>query len=70
MQEKQLRSRINSKYTVLETRKDGTKFTSKHMKEFAASLNEASKQYADVQRSLIDSVRWLLSELSRVSGLP
>jgi DNA mismatch repair ATPase MutS len=57
LQEKTLRSKIQNKYITLETRKDGTKFTSKRMKEAAAELNEAAKQYSETQRTLIDSVR-------------
>jgi hypothetical protein len=55
-QEKSLRSKLAG-FTVLETRKDGTKFTSTAMKGHADALNTASRQYAEAQRSLIDSVR-------------
>lgn len=57
VQEKALRTKIQKSYIVLETRKDGTKFTSKRLREHAHDLNDATKQYADAQRSLVDSVR-------------
>jgi hypothetical protein len=41
---------------VVETRKDGTKFTSKRMKEHAIQLNDYTKQYTTLQKSLVDSV--------------
>jgi DNA mismatch repair ATPase MutS len=56
MQEKNMRSKLNSKYIILETRKDGTKFTSKRMREHANLLNDHTAQYADVQKTLMTSV--------------
>lgn len=58
VQEKSARKALQgSKYVVLETRKDGTKFTTHAMKDAAVRLNDSTKAYSDVQRSLIDSVR-------------
>jgi hypothetical protein len=57
MQEKQVRKQLQKKI-VLETRKDGTKFTSEKLKAAAQRLYELTKQYTDVQRTLVDSVRF------------
>ena len=43
--------------TVLETRKDGTKFTSDALRQHAHAFFEANQQYEEAQKSLIDSVR-------------
>lgn len=56
VQEKQVRKQLQKKI-VLETRKDGTKFTSEKLKASAQRLHELTKQYTDVQRTLVDSVR-------------
>ena len=49
------------KYTMLETRKDGTKFTNKPLREVADRLQGLSKQYESRQHQLVDEVshpRW------------
>jgi hypothetical protein len=55
IQEKHVRKQLQKKI-VLETRKDGTKFTSEKMKAAALRLHDLTKEYADVQRALVDSV--------------
>lgn len=42
------------KYTMLETRKDGTKFTNKGLREVADRLQSLSKRYDSCQQQLVD----------------
>lgn len=56
MQEKTRRAKLNSEYIVLESRKDGTKFTSKKMRDFAISIFEHTQRYSKVQNDLLQSV--------------
>ena len=44
------------RYLVIETRKDGTKFTHKPLREAAERLNAASGQYGAVQAELVQQV--------------
>ena len=44
------------RYTMLETRKDGTKFTNKALREVADRLQGLSKQYESRQHQLVDEV--------------
>ena len=57
VQEKTRRAKLNSKYIVLESRKDGTKFTSKKMRDCANLIFEHSQTYAEIQSDLLGSVR-------------
>ncbi|KAG2428869.1 hypothetical protein HYH02_014280 [Chlamydomonas schloesseri] len=55
-EEKNVRGKLQSKYLVIETRKDGTKFTNKALREAAERLNAAAGQYAGVQAELVEQV--------------
>lgn len=56
-EEKKVRTKLQSmKYTMLETRKDGTKFTNKALKEAAAELQSISREYDSKQQQLVDEV--------------
>jgi DNA mismatch repair ATPase MutS len=60
-EEKKVRKKLQSmKYSMLETRKDGTKFTSKPLKEAAALLQNISKEYESRQQQLVKEVRNIL----------
>ena len=56
-EEKVVRKKLQAKYMLLETRKDGTKFTNRPMKEAAEKLQNLSGQYDDMQKQLVDQVR-------------
>ena len=61
-EEKVVRKKLQAKYMLLETRKDGTKFTNRPMKEAAEKLQNLSGQYDDMQKQLVEQVRnkqWL-----------
>ena len=45
-----------SRYLMLETRKDGTKFTSKGLKEAAERLQGISRSYDQRQHALVEQV--------------
>lgn len=56
-EEKKVRQKLQSmKYTMLETRKDGTKFTNKVLKEAASELQAISRDYDSKQQQLVDEV--------------
>ncbi|KAG2483939.1 hypothetical protein HYH03_017259 [Edaphochlamys debaryana] len=55
-EEKNVRGKLQAKYQVMETRKDGTKFTCKALREAAEKLNAASAQYLAVQSQLVAQV--------------
>jgi len=56
-EEKKVRKKLqNVKYSMLETRKDGTKFTSKPLKEAAAQLQTISREYESRQQQLVKEV--------------
>ena len=60
-EEKKVRTKLQSmKYTMLETRKDGTKFTNKALKEAAAELQSIAREYDTKQQQLVDEV-WRFS---------
>ena len=46
-----------SRYLMLETRKDGTKFTSKGLKEAAERLQGISRSYDQRQHALVEQVK-------------
>ena len=63
-EEKKVRQKLQSmKYTMLETRKDGTKFTNKALKEAAAELQSISREYDSKQQQLVDEVEPMASGL-------
>lgn len=51
-----MRKKLQSKYMVMETRKDGTKFTNRPLKEAAERLQNLSGQYDDMQKQLVEQV--------------
>ncbi len=46
-----------SRYKTLQTNKDGVRFTTKALEAEAAKLQDASHQYEEVQRELVEQVR-------------
>jgi hypothetical protein len=44
------------RYTVIETRKDGTKFTNRALRDAAERLNATSGQYLQLQAELVEQV--------------
>ena len=54
-EEKKVRKKL-SRYLMLETRKDGTKFTSKGHKEAAEPLQGISRSYDQRQHALVEKV--------------
>jgi hypothetical protein len=48
--------RLQSKYQALETRKDGIKFTNRAIKQAAERLQALSRQYDDMQHTLVEQV--------------
>ncbi len=55
-EEKLVRKKLQAKYMLLETRKDGTKFTNRPMKEAAERLQNLAGQYDDMQKQLVEQV--------------
>ncbi|GLI63268.1 hypothetical protein VaNZ11_006172 [Volvox africanus] len=55
-EEKNVRSKLQAKYMVIETRKDGTKFTSRALKNAAERLNAISGEYLALQAELVEQV--------------
>ncbi|EFJ43623.1 hypothetical protein VOLCADRAFT_96164 [Volvox carteri f. nagariensis] len=55
-EEKNVRSKLQAKYLVIETRKDGTKFTNRALRDAAERLNAASGQYLALQSELVEQV--------------
>ena len=53
-EEKKVRKQLQSRYMTLETRKDGTKFTSRALKDAAESLQTISRSYSEKQAQLVD----------------
>ena len=51
-----VRKKLQVKYMLLETRKDGTKFTNRPLKEAAERLQNLSGQYDDMQKQLVEQV--------------
>jgi DNA mismatch repair protein MSH2 len=48
--------RANKSYTALETRKDGVRFTSPHMRGYAATYEELAGEYHAAQRVVVEKV--------------
>lgn len=58
VQEKKVRNKFKSLgFIELETRKDGTKFTSKALREHANALNSHTADYSDTQKSILGEAR-------------
>jgi DNA mismatch repair protein MSH2 len=56
-EERAVRAKMQApRYTVIETRKDGTKFTSPALKSAAERLQSASSRYEDLQKGLVAQV--------------
>lgn len=55
-EETQVRGKLQSKYLTFESRKEGTKFTSKKLKQLSESRQELDRTYASQQRQLVDKV--------------
>lgn len=55
-EERAVRKSLQAKYLVLETRKDGTKFTNRQLRAAAEELNELCAEYDRKQRELVQSV--------------
>ncbi|GLC60185.1 hypothetical protein PLESTB_001582900 [Pleodorina starrii] len=55
-EEKNVRGKLQSKYVVIETRKDGTKFTNRGLRDAAERLNAAAGQYLVLQGELVEQV--------------
>lgn len=55
-EEKLVRKKLQAKYMLLETRKDGTKFTNRAMKDAAERLQNLSGRYDDMQKQLVEQV--------------
>ena len=51
-----MRKQLQSRYLTLETRKDGTKFTSRALRDAAESLQTISRSYSEKQTQLVDEV--------------
>lgn len=72
-EEKKVRKTLQARYLVLETRKDGTKFTNRAMKAAAETLNELIAAYNTAQRELVQSVvdvaASFVEVFERVAGL-
>ncbi|KXZ42923.1 hypothetical protein GPECTOR_111g256 [Gonium pectorale] len=55
-EEKNVRNKLQAKYIVIETRKDGTKFTNRALRDAAERLNAASSQYEAMQAELVEQL--------------
>lgn len=55
-EEKLVRKKLQAKYQLVETRKDGTKFTNKPLREAAERLQNLAGRYDDMQKQLVEQV--------------
>lgn len=55
-EEKLVRKKLQAKYQLVETRKDGTKFTNKALMQAAERLQKLSGRYDDMQKQLVEQV--------------
>lgn len=78
-EEKKVRKKLmGGRYLMLETRKDGTKFTTKGLKEAAERLQGISRSYDQRQHALVEQVQFaamcslyaLLAKRSAAGRLP
>ncbi len=68
-EEKKVRKKLQSgRYMTLETRKDGTKFTNRPLKEAAERLQAISRSYDQRQHALVEQVRILFNLMHRVTS--
>ncbi len=57
-EEKRVRKKLSGgRYMTLETRKDGTKFTSRPLREAAERLQAVSRSYDQRQAALVEQAR-------------
>ena len=52
-----VRKKLQAKYQLVETRKDGTKFTNKPLREAAERLQNLAGRYDDMQKQLVEQVQ-------------
>lgn len=55
-EERAVRSKLQARYSVIETRKDGTKFTNTKLRKAAEELQAAARQYDELQADLVAQV--------------
>ncbi|KAF8073199.1 MUS1 [Scenedesmus sp. PABB004] len=67
-EEKAVRAKLNARYILLETRKDGTKFTNRALKEAAEAQADVSGRYEGLQRDLVAQVVAVAATFSEVWG--
>lgn len=72
-EERTVRSKLQARYAVIETRKDGTKFTNTKLRKAAEELQAAARQYDDLQADLVAQVMGVAATFvevwERVAGL-
>lgn len=65
-EEKAVRSKLTSgRYMTLETRKDGTKFTNRALKDAADRLSALASQYDNTQKQLVEQVPMIFLSFSK-----
>ena len=65
-EEKKVRKKLTGgRYLMLETRKDGTKFTSRALKEAAERLQAISRSYDQRQHALVEQVCFYMQTFRR-----
>lgn len=65
-EEKKVRKKLTGgRYLMLETRKDGTKFTSRPLKEVAERLQAISRSYDQRQHALVEQVCFFMQMFRR-----
>jgi DNA mismatch repair protein MSH2 len=65
-EEKSVRKKLQAKYIELETRKDGVKFTSRHLRSAAEELQRLSSEYNSKQAKLVSQVVAVAATFSQV----
>jgi DNA mismatch repair protein MSH2 len=65
-EEKTVRKQLQEKYLILETRKDGTKFTNRTFKAAAERLTQITQAYEEKQKELVEAVVNVASSFSQV----
>eukprot|EP00775_Hariotina_reticulata_P005551 gene5551-5787_t len=65
-EEKVVRSKLSARYLLLETRKDGTKFTNRALKEAAERQQDISARYEQLQKDLVAQVVAVAATFSEV----
>ncbi len=70
-EEKKVRKKLQSgRYMTLETRKDGTKFTNRKLKEAAERLQAISRSYDQRQHALVEQVRTCCTATHPLHAMP